>query len=272
MPQGSNLRCPECGGVYKPGELSQPSLPWFKREQIGLLRAFFLTTLKVLLQPWRLVRDLTHTIDDRSCRLFLNLTVIPTALIFGVGLSIAIARFASPTNPFIAMYLSGDMMSYSADLLLPFLSGGMQWGLGPAAAALIYIFFRGFPFPFILIRRHDGASGPSERALRAASLSRFAAATLWPFSIWAACAAYLAVKDFTDPPIVILTTIPLLYSVFLFFCIPAVLLRKAGASWTRTFCGGALLLLVIILKIITVMATWWFAGYAILTREILRAG
>lgn len=82
-------RCPECGLAFDPHAQPLADVPWFRREQIGAVRAYYRTVWLVLSRPRRLAEQVGRDVevDARGAAAFRRVTI------WLASLSIATATF-----------------------------------------------------------------------------------------------------------------------------------------------------------------------------------
>lgn len=262
------LRCPECGSEFTPDELGFSHLPWFRRHQIGLVRAYLDTALITSLKPRQLSRELARAIDDRAARAFMNLTSLPLAAL--VALLCVASLFKSGVNqsPLSLQLYYGSFTAIGwTDLIVPLMGSSILWTAGLLPAFLLLLLPRALTLPFILLRRHDGLPGVTERA---ASLTRFLTLFLWPIALGLGLLILtlanidsLSFTLFVTLFIISCAGLTLGFAGIGFLCVH--LLRGAGAGWGRTTLGVALILAQWTACVLTLAALFWLTHYALLT-------
>ena len=71
-------RCPECGREFDPATLSESTIPWQRRGEVGRLRGFRRTVTLAARRPGRLAREATRPVEYRDARRF-QLTCVTLA-------------------------------------------------------------------------------------------------------------------------------------------------------------------------------------------------
>lgn len=268
---GVSRRCPECGNEITEQLLRAPTLPWAVRRELGTSAAFFKTLRLVLRRPWKLWSEAVREVDDRAALAFQRLCMFPTALLAAGSVAFLSSSYFS-TSRFIAYDFIFSLSGAVDDIMFPLGQFYPCASCGLAAGVAAYLLLTGIQTPFALLRSEGKVT---ERALRAAALSRYTSSFLLAgvgcllilVNIWFGTKGRI---PFHLGLVSCVCVLGALWSLVLFVITPFILLKRAGAGFGTLLLAGLIYTVQALLVLLgAAFAVGWLPAYLVYCARIL---